>query len=154
MARRRKSFKEGDRTTFYFKKGFPDSMLDWINNQSDIQLLFEYALDCLYKEHGDKNIAVYLPRNYEIGQNTGNYPIVKNELIMGGEGKVVEPQTFKEDKPSGESKGERVTPDEEKEQPATNEEFPSLKEKDSEEDTPKNKVAWGGMSNFDDSGYM
>ena len=42
--------KEENVELYNFKKGFPEEMSDRIKGQSDIQLLFEYALDHLYQD--------------------------------------------------------------------------------------------------------
>lgn len=89
----RKVLKKGSRMTYYIKKkDFPEEMLDWLNGQSDLNLLFDYALDRLFQEVGRKDIAALLPRNYEIGQGIkGNLSTVvdlpKRQVV---EEKVIE----------------------------------------------------------------
>ncbi|MFE8703892.1 hypothetical protein ACFYKX_25300 [Cytobacillus sp. FJAT-54145] len=182
----RKIYREGDRTTFYLKKGFPEEMLDWINGQSDIQLLFEYALDHLFQEAGPVDIASILPRTYEIGQQTKSI----------GSGKVIETQevTKKETLPLKEEQSNTVSPEpsfsdeqsktlsevattieqeehsstpleeeleetveeiitEEENQHEESESIPP-KQPNADNETSKPKKGWGGLSSFDDSGYM
>lgn len=60
-----KDLTQGSRFSFYFAKDFPQELLDWLNSQSDRNLVFTYALDLLYQHIGNRNLAEILPRNYE-----------------------------------------------------------------------------------------
>lgn len=182
----RKIYREGDRTTFYLKKGFPEEMLDWINGQSDIQLLFEYALDHLFQEAGPVDIASILPRTYEIGQQTksiGSGKVIETREVTQKETLMKEEQSTKviPEEPSFSDETNKTlsevaatieqeehssTPLEE-ELEETVEEIITEKENIQEEseiippkqpnvdnETSKPKKGWGGLSSFDDSGYM
>ncbi|MDD9309824.1 hypothetical protein PUS82_00565 [Cytobacillus firmus] len=172
----RKIYQEGDRTTFYLKKGFPKEMLDWMNGQSDMQLLFEYALDHLYQNVGPVDIAAILPRTYEIGQgfnapegikappveirrvpeNEANEkPTVEEEVSLPKQEANTEP-SFSDEKAISDA------PDPIKEKDHNTEEdtvmMPVKKpetaeEKPKEEAVKKNINSWSGLSDMDDSGY-
>lgn len=178
----RKVLKEGDRATFYFKKGFPSEMLDWVNAQSDMQLLFEYALDHLYQKFGQNDIASILPRTYEIGQGLkieGNQPVniipVKNEAPK----EQIQPTPSFSDETdlvkneiatTLQDESEELKPEElafEPEEPKVEEELEETHvepedvlmgndglEKDKEKDSENAGSSWGGLDSFDDSGYM
>lgn len=172
----RKIYQEGDRTTFYLKKGFPKEMLDWMNGQSDMQLLFEYALDHLYQNVGPVDIAAILPRTYEIGQGFNAPEGIKAppvEIRRVQEKEAIEKPTVEEEvsKPKQEANTEPSFSDEEvlsyktdpkKEQVHKTEEEPVItpvkqpetaEEKPKEETVKKNINSWSGLSDMDDSGY-
>lgn len=62
---KKKELKHGERFSYYLKKSeFPQELLDWLNSQSDRNLVFTYALEQLYNTIGNQDLASLLPRDY------------------------------------------------------------------------------------------
>lgn len=169
MAKRvRKILREGDRTTFYLKKDFPREMLDWMNGQSDMQLLFEYALDHLYQNVGPVDVAGTLPRNYEIGQGlkvegiaappitVRTAPAEKTEKERPVKEEITQPAVDPIPEPSFSDKKEIPVDSDiikvEEENPE--EEVEPAQTKPAEEKEEKKSNSWSGLNNVDDSGYF
>jgi hypothetical protein len=180
MAKLRKPIKHGSRITFYVKDEFPQEMLDWMNGQSDLPLLFDYALERLFQEVGYQDIASLLPRNYQVGKGIqaslkgtrAEIPVTTNNHVVPNK---TEPK--QEEKPPGIPNEQESTKQPEKQEQTKKVEQPqkqaSVEKEDSdipdediytileqiEEESPKEepkKVSsggWAGLDNLDDNGY-
>lgn len=175
----RKPVKHGSRITYYVKDEFPQEMLDWMNGQSDLPLLFDYALDRLFQEVGYQDIASLLPRNYQIGKGIqaslkgirAEIPVTTNNHVVSSKTEPIQEekqpgipnkqeltkkpgkqeQTKKIEQPQRQSSVEKEDSD------IPNEDVYTILEQIEEdrEEKPK-KVSsggWTGLDNLDDNGY-
>ncbi|MBO0588211.1 hypothetical protein [Sporosarcina sp. E16_8] len=62
--KRDKIHKPGERLSVYLNKELPDHFFDWIAKQDDVSAFVIYALEQLYSETGNKNVANMLPRRF------------------------------------------------------------------------------------------
>lgn len=62
--KRNKIHKPGERLSVYLNKELPDHFFEWIAKQDDVSAFVIYALEQLYNETGNKNVANMLPRRF------------------------------------------------------------------------------------------
>ncbi|MYL35490.1 hypothetical protein GLW08_20520 [Pontibacillus yanchengensis] len=64
MPRNRKDYERGSRISVYLNQQVEDDLIQYINQQSDIQAFFLYAAMELYNNYGSGDISQKLPRNF------------------------------------------------------------------------------------------
>ncbi|WP_338657264.1 hypothetical protein V6B14_22225 (plasmid) [Sporosarcina psychrophila] len=72
--KRNKIHKPGERLSVYLNKDLPDHFFEWIAKQDDVSAFVIYALEQLYSETGNKNVANMLPRRFHFEDTKASFP--------------------------------------------------------------------------------
>lgn len=148
---KKESLEHGKRFSYYFTKDFPQEMLDWLNGQSDRNLAFTYALDRLYQEMGNQDLADVLPRNYS--------PLKNGHAAVGPVEKqntVPDRAEVRPEKPEEPVEQKKQLPEKEDDSPTVpvqesandDVEDHDLPQQDPEEEKPKKSTQWGTVNNL------